>query len=310
MDNNSNHRDGCHSFFPQIGPIPVPNDVDELRYIPHLIDRVPEYIKKMDELERKITSLSETICKKEPLFDYNGIKGILYKAFFVEMENRRFNKKSIKQLEREKLFDSDYADARRGEIISNRNVACEICGENRSTDQCHIIPRKLGGTLNADNVLILCPTHHRLLDRFMLSKTEYASINWILKSKPSQFYAKEVTLENHKKFWNRIDEGNFSKIPPYEEWRDEWKIYDYTLKEIVNCFSNKDMVAKKSIMDILDENIKIIAKQLIQYLLKQNIMMKDKRGKFYPNMIWITIVLRKSAGVNLPFNSNVCCVDI
>ena len=141
MGNNSNQRDGCHSFFPQIGPIPVPNDVDELRYIPHLIDRVPEYIKKMDELERKITSLSETICKKEPLFDYNGIKGILYKAFFVEMENRRFNKKSIEQLEREKLFDSDYADARRGEIISNRNVACEICGENRSTDQCHIIPR-------------------------------------------------------------------------------------------------------------------------------------------------------------------------
>ena len=34
MDNNSNKRDGCHSFFPQIGPVPGPNDVDKLRYIP------------------------------------------------------------------------------------------------------------------------------------------------------------------------------------------------------------------------------------------------------------------------------------
>lgn len=279
-NNNVNKRDGCHSFFPQIGNIPVPNDADELRFIPYLIDKVPQYIKQMDELERKIKSLSNEICQKEPLFNYNGIKGLLYKAFFIEMENRRFNNKTIKQLKEEKRFDYEYADARRGDIISNRNVACEICGENRSTDQCHIIPRKLGGTLKANNVLILCPTHHRLLDRFMLSKDEYASINWILKSKPSQFYAKTVTLENHKKFWRRIDEGNFSQNLPFEEQENEWKIYCFTLKEIMNCFSNKDTIAKKSILDVLDENIKIIAKQLIQYLLKQNFLMKDKRGKF------------------------------
>ncbi len=274
-----NITNGCHSFFPKIGCIPVPNDIHELKFLPNLIDKIPLYIRKMNELEEKINSLSHKVVEKEPLFNYSAIKGLIYKAFFIDMENREYNRKIMENGEKGG-FDFEYKNVRWGEIISNRNTPCEICGENRSTDQCHIIPRKYGGTLNADNILILCPTHHRLLDRFMLSRAEYASIKWNLKSRPSQYYAETVTLVNHKKFWERIDKENYSSIPPYEEWKDEWTIYKYTLGEIMNCFSYQDMISKNIILKVLDENIKSVAKQLIKYLLKQQILVKDTKGKF------------------------------
>lgn len=52
---------------------------------------------------------------------------------------------------------------------------CKICGELRNTELCHIIPRKDGGNISEENTLILCPTHHKILD------------NWIIKSLGNQF---------------------------------------------------------------------------------------------------------------------------
>ena len=47
-------------------------------------------------------------------------------------------------------------------LIPNR---CIICGwDEASCDVCHIIPKREGGTDSLDNVVILCPNHHRMLD--------------------------------------------------------------------------------------------------------------------------------------------------
>lgn len=56
---------------------------------------------------------------------------------------------------------------------------CQICGEDRTLDVAHIIPRNGKDRRRLeprDNLLGLCPTHHRLFDEDKLNKEEYAKI--------------------------------------------------------------------------------------------------------------------------------------
>ena len=52
------------------------------------------------------------------------------------------------------------------------NKECLICGFKRAIDFCHIISRKNNGKLNKNNIVLLCPNHHRLFDRNRLTKDE------------------------------------------------------------------------------------------------------------------------------------------
>jgi predicted restriction endonuclease len=48
---------------------------------------------------------------------------------------------------------------------------CVICGwSEASIDVCHIIPKNCGGTDTFDNVVVLCPNHHRMFDNGLISK--------------------------------------------------------------------------------------------------------------------------------------------
>lgn len=65
--------------------------------------------------------------------------------------------------------------------IRTVGIECKICGENRTLDVAHIVPRngKSRGrhrTEPKDNLLGLCPTHHRLFDENRLSDEEYEKI--------------------------------------------------------------------------------------------------------------------------------------
>ena len=56
---------------------------------------------------------------------------------------------------------------------------CQICGEGRTLDIAHVIPRngKPKARLEPiDNLLGLCPTHHRLFDENKLNGEEYKKI--------------------------------------------------------------------------------------------------------------------------------------
>lgn len=53
---------------------------------------------------------------------------------------------------------------------------CQICGEHRAVDYCHIVPASEGGPVSEDNCLVLCPTHHRLFDRDLLISCEKKEI--------------------------------------------------------------------------------------------------------------------------------------
>lgn len=69
---------------------------------------------------------------------------------------------------------------------------CEICGEKRISNYCHIVPRMLGGPSVEENYLYLCPTHHHLFDSKRLSAEEWAKIDFSTKSDSAQAYAKKV----------------------------------------------------------------------------------------------------------------------
>lgn len=53
---------------------------------------------------------------------------------------------------------------------------CEICGFDRLVEQAHIIPARLNGPKTAYNILDLCPNHHRLFDRNLLTQFEFEKI--------------------------------------------------------------------------------------------------------------------------------------
>ena len=53
---------------------------------------------------------------------------------------------------------------------------CIICGYTRYTEDCHIVPQKLGGGHGILNVVTLCPNHHKLLDYGLFSKEELVFI--------------------------------------------------------------------------------------------------------------------------------------
>jgi len=51
--------------------------------------------------------------------------------------------------------------------LRKQNV-CSRCGWVGPCDRAHIIPKKLGGTYASENIRILCPNCHRLLDRGLI----------------------------------------------------------------------------------------------------------------------------------------------
>ncbi len=279
---NDDNEDTCLGLLPTISNITIPNDVQELVKLPKIIDKIPIYIEKIKELEKHIDELARKVCDQQSLlFRYDEIKNFMYRAFFIELENRKYDIRCIGADPTEKpSYDFEMRRVRWNEVISSRNVPCEVCGENRSTDSCHIIPRKYGGSGNQSNILILCPTHHRLLDRFMLSKEEYASINWNLKSKISQNYAENVILENHKKFWDRIKNNNNYPVSISEKEGDDWYLYKFGLEELLDIFGYKNFVNKKSILDVVDENMKKITEDLIKYMIDKKFIIQDKKRHF------------------------------
>lgn len=81
------------------------------------------------------------------------------------------------------------------------NKACEICGENRTINICHIIPREHGGHNNERNYIYLCPTHHFLFDQARLSSEEFSKI--LISDKPDDVveYYNKIHHKRHQLFW-------------------------------------------------------------------------------------------------------------
>jgi len=248
-----------------------PYDLEELKQIERLLEKVPLYQAKIAELSEAIETLSRQAVRAGAFSDIHKIDKLITKAFYIDCENRPFNtcdSETISRLLAEVAWHGE---------IKNRNIPCEVCGENRSTDRCHIIPSRLGGTAEANNILILCPTHHRLLDRFMLSKAEWAVIDWERKSVPSQKYACSVTLEAHKEFWAKIEgNGEPEKIREYEV--NEKVFIRHVIDEIGKLFIQGRPVKRSSVYEMLNPNIRDVSKKVIKHLIDHELIKQIKNG--------------------------------
>lgn len=247
-----------------------PFDLEELKHIELLLSKIPEYKSKIADLHNEIDTFSKRAAEITKLSNHYEIESLIYKAFYSSLENRKFNEENsslISRLKAEIKWD--------GEILS-RNLPCEICGENRSIDRCHIIPNKLGGTQNEDNIILLCPTHHRLFDRFMLSKSEWVQIDWSKKSEASRNFAENVTLEAQKKFWIKLEGAQHRKISMFES--DEKPFIKYAVTKIGELFVTGRLIKQANIYKLLNENIKEICKIAIPILVKHQVIERIKSG--------------------------------
>jgi len=65
---------------------------------------------------------------------------------------------------------------RRQRMREKEEKRCDVCGWDRFLEMAHIVPSRDGGTYHKNNILFLCPNHHRLLDHGGLSSNEFLEI--------------------------------------------------------------------------------------------------------------------------------------
>jgi len=271
----------------------VPHDKGELTHIERIIEKIPIYEQKVDELALKINALAINAAERGSFFSFHEIEMMIFRAFFIELENRPFkgpNLNGIIKLHANLVHEG---------IIKNRNVPCEICGENRSIDKCHIIPGKLGGTDSNENLLYLCPTHHRLFDRFMLLREEWSQIHWNKKSAEAERYAEGVILIAHKKFWKLLKNGKYSRIPAYETYCEGPFITDI-VKTLLYLIWKDGCINRKKLIKTLGPDVQKLGIKIIRALLKENIIAIEKQGtqdllslKDSPDQIGLTTIMEK-----------------
>lgn len=87
---------------------------------------------------------------------------------------------------------------------------CDVCGENRITHHCHIVPRSEGGPNHIDNFVTLCPLHHHLFDNHRLNKAEWEILMNTIDKKMSSavVYSKAVHEKQMEYFWQHGSETN------------------------------------------------------------------------------------------------------
>ena len=70
---------------------------------------------------------------------------------------------------------------------------CFICGwDEAPNDVCHLIPVKDGGKETIENMILLCPNHHRMLDRGLIQREHLASLIQPLIEKAPYVFQKKV----------------------------------------------------------------------------------------------------------------------
>lgn len=83
----------------------------------------------------------------------------------------------LSTINRKKFRTTDPGESYTANIVRlKKNKSCLICNETRVLDACHIIPACEGGDISEENILVLCPTHHRLFDKNKLNDQEYNMI--------------------------------------------------------------------------------------------------------------------------------------
>jgi len=252
---------------------PVPHDSVELEKVTKLLVKIPVFRERLRDLEVEIDDLAKKIDSLSPYSRAleTEIEHLIYRAFFSDLEDRPFQAPTEEELRR---LAGDWHIG----IIRRRNKPCEICGENRSTDKCHILPNHMGGPASTENLLILCPTHHRLFDRHMLSRSEYAQIDWSTKSEPAQTYAERVILKAQQSFWKQIDEGLYESLGQYHEDTSSYPFVKFATEQVLSVFADARPVKRNAVYKLVAPELRELAKKAIAVLVEHGCLAQKKVG--------------------------------
>lgn len=211
-----------------------------------------------------IESLRKEISIEEYQFVMKIIGGKLFNLFSTITENIKFTKALY---DRNPNIPFDKA----------QNTPCEICGENRSIDRCHIIPNNIGGKLENHNILYLCPTHHRLFDRFVLTKDEWDKIDWGKKGRASSNFAYYVLKPKMEEFWGRLELNVFEKRTPFGFNKSH--LEDIATKTIIEVLNETSNLTIDDIVEV-SKIKKPRCLKIINKLINDSIVSKTKDGRF------------------------------
>jgi hypothetical protein len=250
---------------------PVPHDIVELEKVTDLMAKIPVFCEKLRNLEKEIDNFAKKAAAISPYSNPLGIEHLIYRALFSDLEDRPFQAPTDEELRR-------LAGEWHIGVIRRRNMPCEICGENRSTDNCHILSNHMGGPASIENLLILCPTHHRLFDRHMLSRSEYAQIDWSTKSEPAQTYAETVILKAQQSFWKQIDDGIYESLGQYHEDASSYPFVKFATEQVLNIFSDARPVKRNVVYKLVAPELRELAKKAVAVFVKHGCLIQEKKG--------------------------------
>lgn len=107
------------------------------------------YFKIAKYLERDHTTCMSLYKRKSSRVDY-----------FFKLRNEALNQPYFKTTYKQKSKWSN--------IFELRGGACEVCGFNDVVEVHHLLSKKVGGTDNPSNLIVLCPNHHSMLHAQLL----------------------------------------------------------------------------------------------------------------------------------------------
>jgi hypothetical protein len=118
----------------------------------------------------KYCSLSCAAKNQKRLITYDKICINCNKAFVSKCADSKYCHKDCKQkYYRKQQLTKDYSTKSLQRILGN--LPCEICGWNECTrDIHHILPISKGGKNTLNNVIVLCPNHHRMAHNNLISE--------------------------------------------------------------------------------------------------------------------------------------------
>jgi len=74
----------------------------------------------------------------------------------------------IQQVKKKELFLSIKLHSRFNNIYTKYGGKCAVCSFDEVVEVHHIKPRRIGGSDELENLILLCPNHHALADRGLL----------------------------------------------------------------------------------------------------------------------------------------------
>lgn len=205
----------------------IPRNKKELKVVNNILLAQKEFDKKLKKLDLAI----ENLFKK--YIDYEQINNepILYIDWLKSEIQNQIKNLFAKELTATGWTYGELKNWKYPHFVNGRKFGCEICGDNRVVDRCHIVPNRMGAGLSLDNMFTLCPTHHRLLDEGMLSKEEFSKLNISDKSADAKKYFKRVIEPNMIIFWKTQKTANF---------KNELKFCKEIEKNLIKCLKNSD----------------------------------------------------------------------